>query len=422
MSIRERILLAVLAAGISVPALADDAATPQFAKGPGAIVTGLSGLVTGTAPQLAIDRSNDRANIIRGALTTQLLTASPTTQKLTLGTLTAGGHEYVLSNALVLCRSRGKHAVIAADASYLGTVTSSLNKFATPPKIETIADALGSVFQNYSISTPPATTRQESAAKVEKQCADDVNAWPAFSYGRTLGGGAASFAVIGDITTGLNAVATLYNAIVAMLTPIIVTPAKEYDAQQRAAAITNFFINYRTTLLNAAQTLADSGSALAKASRLEALGQYSEAMASLRSTSIDISNVAQCAKATQSPLLNTIQSDNQSYYIPNDNFVICYAEAWKQIADQVKAVLTAADQYDKFADASDDGLQNAVKQIRDNIDHINDVGPSAELNAVLEGAGKLIAYGQTVSQALSQDNLKKAQTSINDLMKLIGSK
>ncbi len=271
MSIRRHIVLAVLLSGLSLPAFADDAATPQFAKGPGAIVTGLSGLVTGTAPQLVIDRSNDRANIIRGALTTQLLTANPAIKKITLGTLGAGGHEYTLSNALVLCRSRGKHAIIAADASYLGTVTSSLNKFATPPKIETIADALGSVFQNYSISTPPATSRQESAAKVQKQCLDDINAWPALSYGRALGGGPASFAVIGDISTGLNAVATLYNAIVAMLTPIIVTPAKEYDAQQRATAIANFFINYRTTLLNAAQTLADNGSALAKASRLEAL-------------------------------------------------------------------------------------------------------------------------------------------------------
>jgi len=424
MSIKQRILLVALAGGISLPAIADDAATPQFAKGPGAIVTGLSGLVTGTAPQLAIDRSNDRASIIRGALTTQLLAASQTTpiiKKITLGTLSAEGHDYSLSNAFVLCRSRGKHAIIAADASYLGTITSSLNRFATPPKIETIADALGSVFQNYSISTPPAATRQESAAKVQKQCIDDVNAWPALSYGRALSGAAADFAIIGDVTTGLNAVATLYNAVVAMLTPIIVTPAKEYDAQQRATAIANFFLNYRTTLLNAAQTLADNGSALAKVGRLEALGQYSETLASLRSAAIDLSS-AQCQKAIASPLLNTVQNEGQSYYIPNDDFVICYSEAWKQISDQVKAVLTAADQYDKFADASDDDLQNAVKQIRDNIDHINDVGPSAELNAVLEGAGKLIAYGQTVSQALSQENLKKAQASINDLMKLISSK
>src|SRR5262245_25598897 len=162
MSIRQRIFLVVLASGISVHAVADDAATPQFAKAPGAIVTGLNGLVTGTAPQLVIDRSNDRAGIIRGALTTQLLAATPTTKKLTLGTLGAGDHDYALSNTLVLCRSRGKHAIVAADASYLGTVTNSLNKFATPPKIETIADALGSVFQNYSISTPPATSRQES--------------------------------------------------------------------------------------------------------------------------------------------------------------------------------------------------------------------------------------------------------------------
>jgi hypothetical protein len=268
---------------------------------------------------------------------------------------------------------------------------------------------------------PPPLPDRKSAAKVQKQCIDDVNALPAVSYGRALGGATPDFAIIGDVTTGINAVATLYNAVVAMLTPIIVTPAKEYDAQQRAAAIANFFINYRTTLLNAAQSLANSGSALAKQGRLEALGQYAETMASLRSATIDLSS-AQCQRAIASPLLDTIQNLGQSYYIPNDDFVICYAGAWKQVADQVKAVLTAADQYDKFADASDDDLQNAVKQIRDNIDHINDVGASAELNAVLEGAGKLIAYGQTVSQALSKDNLDKAQASINDLMKLIGSK
>jgi hypothetical protein len=410
--------------------------TPQFAKAPGAIVSGLSGLISGSSQALTLDRSNDRISLIRAELTSLLLESGPTTTKITLGKLLSSDpstSDYRLSSAALLCNSRGAHTVVAADASYIDTVTNTLDKFATPPKIQTIGDALGAVFQNYSIGAPAGRNKQETAAAVVQQCKDDFNNWPAAAYGRALHRAPAEEFVlpanpVDVLDTGLSSVATLYNAIVAILTPIIVTPAKEFDAQERTSAITNFFVTYRTTLLNAAQSLATGGSRFAMARRLEALGRFSEKMALLRSTSIDLSKIDACKLALGSPLLRTSrniengQPTGQPFYIPNDNFVVCYAEAWKQISDPVNAVIVAADQYDKFADASDDALEDAVKKIKDNIAHLNDPQDTPQLSDLLDGAGKLIAYGQTVAQALSLENRDKAQKAINDLMQLVGAK
>jgi hypothetical protein len=426
----------IVITGISDTSFADDA-TPQFEKAPGAIVSGLSGLISGTSQALTLDRSNDRIHLIRSELTSQLLEAGPSATKVTLSKLLSNdqnnaNNDYRLSSAAVLCNSRGLHTVIAADASYIDTVTSTLNKFATPPKIQTIGDALSTVFQSYSIGAPAGKNKQETAAAVIRQCKEDFNKWPEVAYGRQLHKTPAEELVvpvnpIDALDTGLSSVATLYNAIVTMLTPIITAPAKEFDAHERSTAITDFFGKYRTTILNAAQSLAVGGSSFASATRLEALGQFSEKMAILRGTSIDLSKTNACKIALVSPLLRTSQRLENGQpsgpisYIPNDNFVVCYAEAWKQISDAVSAVLVAADQYDKLADASDDALQDAVKKIKDNVSHLNDPdGP--QLNDLLDGAAKLIAYGQTVAQALSPDSRDKAQKAINDLMQLVGTK
>jgi hypothetical protein len=209
---------------------------------------------------------------------------------------------------------------------------------------------------------------------------------------------------------------------VAILQPIVVGTAKAVDAQARANTISDFITADRENLINAAQNLADKGSRFARKNRLDALGQFAEKMAVLRSIKIDLSKAANCKSVLQSPILPLPQGAPATpNRVPTDDFILCYAAAWKQIEDPAQDVLTAANQYDAFADASDDQLQQAVQQIKANAVQLENPSP-AQVKDLWEAAAQLIAFGETVSQSLSKDNLDKANKAIADLMKIFNSK
>lgn len=411
-------------------AKAEDTATaqPVFKPAPGAVISGLSGLVAGTRDALTADRATERINIVRRELTSRMLAAPDARGKLTLGGAASGsnGSTYALSNAMILCDPRGNHAVAAADAGYIDAITSSLTGFAKPPKIPTIGDAVGTLFQHYSIEAPKGKSKKDTAQAVIERCSNDAVIWPSFSYGRTLDAqpkeSAPAELAIEDISAVGSAVSTLYSAIVAILTPIVVGTAKAADAQARAEVISAFVLNYRTTLIDAGQSLADKGSRFARKKRLDAFSQFAEKMAVLRSVEIDLSKTKGYGTAIGNPVL-PLPKDAPGSLVrePTDEFVRCYAAAWMQLSDAVQDVLVAASQYDAFADASDDQFKLAVVQIKNNIAQMeNPTQP--QLKELWEAAAQFVAFGQTVSQALSKDNIDKAKKAIDDLMKLFGSK
>src|SRR5262245_32880050 len=124
--------------------LAQDAPTPTpvFQPAAGAIISGLSGLVTGAQQALGSDRTISRTMMFRLQLTNRLLSAPAGTTKINVGALNSDNTDYLLSDRTILCSVRGRHAVIAADAAYISSVAGTLDKFATPPKIAGLGDAL----------------------------------------------------------------------------------------------------------------------------------------------------------------------------------------------------------------------------------------------------------------------------------------
>jgi hypothetical protein len=413
----------------AVPQSTTEPTGPVFQPAVGAIVSGLSGLVAGTQQALVGDRTASRIMVFRLQLTNWMLSAPPDTTKISLGKLNSDNTEYIISNRGVLCSARGQHAVAAADAAYLNAVTGSLDKFATLPKISTIGDALGSVFQNYSVGAIGGKTKSETAASFIQHCQSDIQNWPASVYGKNINkSDAVAFALPALIALGadLSAISTLYQAIVAIITPIVVTPAQALDAQRRADAISNFLKEYRTTLLKSANNLATNGTALAKASRLAALGQFAEKMSELRGVTLDLSKIDQCKAAIQNPVLRTESVADQSgknitYYIPTDSFVVCYEQAWSQMLPAVQAAVTAAAQYDVLSDSSSDQLAAAVQTIENNLDKL-DQPENVDVKDLWTAAAQLVAYGQTVSQALSPDNITKVKAAVDSVIKLFGGK
>ena len=409
------------------PAPTGAATTPTYQPAAGAIVSGLSGLVTGANPSLGTDRATDRMLAFRLQLTISLLSASPS-GKFSFGTLTDDHKDYVLSNGAILCDVRGTHAVVAADATYITTVTGTLNKFATAPQITTISQALKSVFQNYTINIPSGATKSDAANSVKQACLSDIDNWPAAVYGKPINDNktlaTTSAFLIGD---DISAVLTLYQAIVSLVTPLVTTPATVLDAQRRATAITAFLKSYKTTLLNDAQELASMATNSGNATRLQALGQFAEKMVAVRAVTIDLSRTPACQSGLQNPILRTDQVKDSkgnvtgTYYIPTDAFVLCYSAAWQQMLDAVNAAVTAATQYDALADTSSDQLQQAVTTIKNNLNKLNQPA-TVDISDLSNAAALLITYGTAVSQALSSANVTKVQTDLNNVLKLFGGK
>lgn len=412
-----------------VPANADDTGTPVFQPAAGAIVSGLSGLVTGVQQSLSGDRTSSRIMVFRTQLTNMLLKASAGATKIPLGAMSeVDAKEYAISDRSVLCDSRGQHAIMAADATYINTVTGTLDKFAVPPKIQTIGDALGSVFQSYSISAPPGQKETDTATGIVQSCVNDIQNWPASVYGRAIvKAQAQSFGLpLVGLASDLSTVYALYQAVVAIITPIVVTPAQIVDEKRRADAITAFLKNYHTTILKAANDIAVNGTALATQGRLQALGQFAEKMAEFRNNSIDLSKIDTCKTGLANPVLRTENGQDSkgnavTYNIPSDAFVVCYEQAWAQILNSVQSAVSAAAQYDVLADASSDQLAKAVQTIKDNFDKLSG-DQNADVADLWTAAAQLVAYGQTVSQALSPDNIAKVQTNVNNVMKSFGGK
>mgnify|MGYP006873845815 CR=1 FL=1 len=424
---------AILATGAAAQTSSSTPASsgPVFSKNVGAVVSGLGGLVTGAKDALNKDRAFARMVAIRSVVTTTLLERKKEDSKINLGKVLEDAQQnkkYQLSDEIILCDPRGSHSVAAADASYLDAFTTTFNQIGTPTKITTIGEAVGSFFQNYSAEVPKGEKRKATSVQVVSRCKDDLKVWPTQAYGRSLASLPQSTGFIPDVADAAAAISTLYNALVAILTPIITAPAQAIDRKRRADEIVAILKANEKDLLSAATGLAHFSSVYARNLRLQALGQFEEKLAALRTASVDLSKSTTCEHiAGTTPVLRTEATKGTddkpvTTPIPTDDFVMCYLDAWKQINDQVTAVVSAAADYDTFADASDDKLQDAVSQIQKGIGDAGNIDQATNISQLFEAAGQLIAYGQTVSQALSPDNRTKVEQSIADLNRVFGGR
>jgi hypothetical protein len=391
------------------PALATPA--PKFEPVPGAIVNGLTGLAAATAG-LKDFRSIQRTMIFRTALAEALSPGLDLAKPVTIRP----------SNNLVLCSMRGQYSAIAAQTTYITSLTNTVNQFATPPTISTLGDAFKSIFQSYSIDANGKVKPVESSSVV-KNCQADIDAWPVSYYGVKLGVGGLKEALVFDLGADLSAFSALLSALNNIITPIATAGAQSLDSARRAQAITSYLNDPKIQggLLNAATSLAANGNVMIKANRLQALGVFEEKLAAVRTFKIDLSKIDSCKVALAAPQVARTApassgSSDGTASIPTDEFVSCYAQAWAQLNDPVQATLTAAAQYDALADAPSDQLTNAVATIKKNIGDLKK--PTVTVDELFDAATQLITLGKAITTALSSDNIKALQTDAENVMKL----
>ena len=411
---------------ISGAAIADDPA-PAFQPAAAAVVSGLSGLVSGTQQNLGNYRSNSRIVAIRGALARQLMNADP-----------ARPINLEVTNETVLCGPRGTYAPIAVEAAYLGTVTSTLNRLAAPAKATTVGDAVGSLYQNYSIAASSGQVSPNSKQSILTICQFDAQNWPTKFYGADIVQDRSkqleTSLALDKVSDAIGTFSDLYQVLVSVNAPIVATPAAAQDAGKRNDAIAKFLTQYRPQLETAATDLAAYGSRLARDNRLQAVGQFAEKMAAVRALSIDLSKTDACRGAL-GKLPESLSSEVRDKttgvvvaHVPTDAYVVCYAQAWLQVSGAVQAAVTSASAYDSLADLSSDQLIAAIETVKGNLSKVGPQGnqqgnqqanqqAKVDVSQLQNASTQLIAYGQAVSQALSAANVAKIKTDVDALMK-----
>lgn len=390
-------------------------ATPTaYTPGAAAVVSALNGLVAGTKTSVDNYRTTSRTIAFRGALMHALMNLDKDSF--------AKPVRITAANVDILCGSRAVYATNYAQMTYVGTITGALNKAATPAKISSIGDAFASFFQNYSIDAG-AKLSSDAGIDVTRNCEKDIDAWVQDYYGADLVKlpPVPKPGLVLDPVTALSTFNDLFQTLVTIITPLITTPATAIDAKKRSDAINDFLKKNYKDLQTGADNIAKFGAAQIASTRLQAVGQFADSMASARTFSIDLSKVDACRNA-YSDLPGSLVVERKdatgkvTSRLPSDDFAVCYAQAWAQLKPAATVAAAAAAGYDSLADTSSDQVTKAAQVIHDNMDKI-DQPAKMNISQLVSAATQLITYGQAVSQALSAANIAKVKTDVETLMK-----
>jgi hypothetical protein len=410
---------AALAASVTVFAQqesteAETDSSVQLPPAIGAAIAGLNGLVSATSQELELGRSSARLHMIRSALTAELLDSNFKAGPVTLASLKAED---------VLCSVREDHAVQAADRSFVAVVSSSVQKIAAPSKIETFSAAIGSLMQSYSLSIPEAKNSADIKAGVRGSCKKDVPSFPQTFYGamNRKKPNAPDLNKEASVQDFLSPVSALFAALNAIVTPIVTQLASVADENRRIETIAGYFKvkKHREDVIAASERLAALADRFTSNSRLMAIGRFEESLAGIRNSAdaskIDFCKTALASKESRGTYKDIADSPGEEAFVPSDDFVRCYEKLWAQISEEVTTALKAADDYDKFADAS--GASAEARKIASYLNKITNP-PAPTVKEVLAAAVKLAAFSDTVNKALSPDNRAKVGQAIAQLAKL----
>jgi hypothetical protein len=303
-------------AGQSPPT--DTSQAPTYDPTAGAIVNGLKGIIAGTKASIETYRSSKRFLAFRQALSTAMFTSNGKSP-LTLA----------VTSDVILCEFRRTYADVTAEAAYLSSIVTGLDKFASPPKITTLGQAFLSLFNKYSIDVPAANLNSETSTVAADNCVKDLESWQNYYYNYNIPlpkvGPGTEFSLnvvpIDTFITDISSISALANALVAIVTPIAVTGTTALDSAQRNHTVDNYIYTYRGNLVKAARELAIVGTTLADANRFQAVGQFAEKMANVRQLSVDLSkiNVGPTKKVCSEVVAKPITESGKISIVTNGN-------------------------------------------------------------------------------------------------------
>ncbi len=388
---------------------------PKYPAGVESLIASINSL-TATA-DLAEGRALSRANIIRAALTKQIIdmngvgvTGSPA------GKAEAKGNTQLpIEVPGLLCEVYAKQVAVAVSQNYLSAVSQEVQKAATGEKIDTIISALTVLFkdrsQEISVKAENAQKAQDAAFNF---CVADLGRYPTEYYGQLAPADAGLLLLLGPITA-------LFKSVVDIIFPPLQAGAKLLDEQARNAAIRKFLQSpsVRAQIQNSAITLNAAVTGTIQRRRLQLVGQFVEQITSIRRTSQDLGKFNCEAGLENGAVKLTVTTiEKHKVTLPSEEFILCYKKAWAGLSEAVGSALKIADEYDKLAAAPGDLKGEKVQLITKQLDKISKQSLSAlELKQLWEAAVEIVAFAQSVVAAASPENKEKIGKQIDAIVK-----
>ena len=385
-------------------------------------ISSLSALATGAAAALKTNKSDARTLAIRVALSKRVLAAGPMISTITLDKTDTDAS---LGEIAILCAPRQNYVNNGVALNYLNALVQNLNAVSAKPAAPTdIAGALKLMLatSSYSVTdqvkVDPATIAAVAATKLSN-CKADLSAYAKDYYGTDMpaanptpgaaaavaspaaaGGGIDTFSFLGPI-------GTLIDTFLSILQPVLIDASQIVDEDRRRAAIETALADpaIHAKIETTGHQLASAVDSFAAASRHSLVGSFVEQLVSIRKTSIDLSNEADCK--TLSPATRLPSG------APNAAFIDCWRAAWAKLQPQVSNLNTIGDSYDTLADATTVSAQKLFGTIMADYAEISTGAPDAQNLAIFgNDITEFITLANAVATAASSSNISALKSAI----------
>jgi hypothetical protein len=422
-----------------------------------AFVTALSALTAASNNLIQNERNAGRLTKIRQTLTAELLaklpiqqspppppvtTPSPTPTATQVRNTTISLRD-ALDEASLLCDFRSKKMEIVAKGdlsqrdknasitidqletvaaqNYLNLVLSEL-KAITPPNATDIPSALKELFASYQIKAPSSSLLPDAVEKsrkgIEANCEDDLKEFEAAYYGKKIQIGPAVASAPSAASTGLPSLSFLgpagsaFDTIVGIISPVFIGVANFIARVEQEQAIYQYLnqSGIQDGLNLEGDRLGRTESDYLFAQRLSLAGAFAEELALIRSTTIDLAKIDDCAAPSD------VIAGRSPKGLPSLEFRACYHAVWSKYQSAVDDALKAAAAYDQVADAGD--TNTALNSYNNIMKKYNEIAASRTVlspDAFWSAVSQIVAFAGAVSDATSASNLAKLKKAIDSL-------
>jgi hypothetical protein len=282
------------------------------------------------------------------------------------------------------------------------------------------------LFASYQVKASAASLDDATLKKIRditsQRCLADLKEFDVAYYGQhpvtPLPGAAPNAAASPlDILTLFGPIGTLIDTILGIITPVAVDASTIIDEAKRQQAIINFLndTNNQNALRDAGTALARAVSDYTFAKRLTLAGTYSEGLAVVNGTKIDLTKLEECSGDNASHIF-----DQPTNLAVNPAFMTCYHAAWAKYQDGVSSTLKAASEYDTLGDAGDTSTALASYEkitTPANFKAIVQQSSFANPDVFWQYVTQLVGFAGAVQTATSQANKTKIQQEIDAMVK-----
>ena len=394
-------------------------------------VTSLAALASSGQTVLGAFRADSRSLAIRTALTSALLNAGATIDKLQLD---KDHTDTSLGELALLCAPRKSYVQYAVSSNYLNTLVQSINAVsgastdsggsaaggtgggASSP-LSSLLNDLKIIFATsaYKIADkvmvdPASVTTLED--KTSSACASDLAGYAQAYYGAKMPTAAATaeaapaLGAAGDEVLGLlGPTGVLIKSVLTVLQPIFNDVAQQLDKTRRYQAIENALDQNDGNVKTTGEKVATAIDENANASRLILAGQFVEQLVQIRETVIDLSGVEDCKTLAPSKRLPS--------NAPDSSFIGCWGAAWIKLEPQVTKLTTIGDSYDKLADTNISMSATATHRfdtILANYNNVKNASIPFDFSNFFAEMTEFVNFANNVASAVSASNINKLKS------------